>query len=68
MNNAMFFRSELYKSFCKNYGIIGSTSSPYHPQWNGQAKYSNKILLKIIKRTVDDKKGMQFKIIVGNMG
>ena len=30
-DNAMCFRSEEYKEFCKKYGIIEYTSSPYHP-------------------------------------
>ena len=48
-DNAMFFRSEEYQDFCRKYGIIEYTSSPYHPQSNGQAKSSNKSILKIIK-------------------
>src|SRR5271156_5594686 len=33
-----------------------SYSSPYHPQANGQAESSNKSLLKILKRTLEQNK------------
>ena len=33
-----------------------SYSSPYHPQANGQAEFSNKSLLKILKRTLEQNK------------
>ena len=36
IDNAMCFRSEEYKEFCREYGITEYTSSPYHPQRNGQ--------------------------------
>ena len=55
-NNAMCFRSENFVTFCDKYGITRSTSSPYHTQGNRQAKSTNKSLLKIIKRTLDDNK------------
>ena len=55
-DNAMCFRSEEFCSFCDKYSIVRSTSSPYHPQGNGQAESSNKSLLKIIKRTLDENK------------
>ena len=52
----MCFRSEEFMKFCDKYGITRSTSSPYHPQGNGQVESKNKSLLKIIKRTLDDNK------------
>ena len=36
--------------------ITRYTSSPYHPQGNRQVESSNKILLKIIKRILNDNK------------
>ena len=30
-DNAMCFRSEEYREFCRKYGITKYTSSPYHP-------------------------------------
>ena len=55
-DNAMCFRFEEFIKFCEKYGITRSISSPYHPQGNGQEKYTNKSLLKFIKRTLDDNK------------
>ena len=56
MDNVMCFRSEEFIQFCEKYGITRSTSSPYHPQGNGQAESISKSLLKFIKRTLDDNK------------
>ena len=53
-DNAMCFRSEEFIEFCDKYAITRSTSSSYHPQGNGQAESSNKSILKIIKRILDD--------------
>lgn len=55
-DNAMCFRLEEYKFFYKKYGIIRSTSSPYHPQGNGQDEFSNKSFLKVIKRILGENK------------
>lgn len=55
-DNAMSFIVEEYKNFCNKYGIQISYSSPYHPQGNGQAKSSNKSLMKIIKRILEKNK------------
>ena len=54
--NAMCFRSEEFHEFCDNYTITRSTSYPCHPQGNVQVESSNKSLLKIIKRILDDNK------------
>lgn len=55
-DNGMAFRSEEYNALCMDYGIIISHSSPYHPQGNGQAKSSNKNILKIIKKMLGQNK------------
>ena len=36
--------------------ILHKKSTPYHPQANGQVESSNKILVKIIKKIVQDNK------------
>ena len=54
--NAMCSKSYEFYQFCDKYAITRSTSSPYHPQGNGQVKSSNKSLLKIIKRILNDNK------------
>ena len=55
-DNAMCFRSDEFIKFYEKYGITRSFSSPYHPQGNGQVESTNKSLLKIIKRTLNDNK------------
>ncbi|GLJ50228.1 hypothetical protein SUGI_1069200 [Cryptomeria japonica] len=56
MDNAMSFRSEEFVGFCTSHRIIMSYSSPYHPQGNGQAKSSNKSLLNITKKILEENK------------
>lgn len=55
-DNAMCFRSDEFIKICEKFRITRSSSSPYHPQGNGQAESMNKSLLKVIKRTLDDNK------------
>ena len=50
-------RNQGFRDFCSNLGIRNQFSSPGHPQANGQAEVSNRILLKIIKTKLDDAKG-----------
>jgi len=52
-NTLAFMGSKVTKWAVKN-GIYLSTSSNYYPQGNGQAESTNKNLLKIIKRTLDE--------------
>ena len=56
IDNSMCFRSEEFIKFYEKYGITKLVSSLYHPQGNGQEESKNKSLLKVIKRTLDDKK------------
>jgi hypothetical protein len=41
--------------FYENFGIQLIHSTPYYPQGNGLEKYSNKSLVKIIKKMLEDK-------------
>ena len=41
---------------CDRYGIQLYHSSPYYPQGNGQAETTNKILIKILKKTYESNK------------
>ena len=41
---------------CDRYGIQLHHSSPYYPQENGQAKATNKTLIKILKKTCESNK------------
>ena len=56
IDNAMCFKFEDFYEFYEKYAITRSTSLPYHLQGNEQAKSSNKTLLKIIKRILNDNK------------
>ena len=42
--------------FCENYKIILSHSIAYYPQDNGLAKSSNKSLIRIIKKLLEENK------------
>lgn len=49
------FVSEEFQSFAASMGIKLLNSSPYYAQANGQAEASNKSLIKLIKRKIDDR-------------
>jgi transposase InsO family protein len=55
-NNASPFRSEPLIKFCEQFGISLIHSTPYYPQGNGLAESSNKSLIKLIKRLLEDNK------------
>ena len=48
------FTAEEFKKFAKEMGISLIQSSPYYAQANGQAEASNKSLIKLIKRKIDE--------------
>ena len=48
------FIAEEFKKFAKEMGISLIQSSPYYAQANGQAEASNKSLIKLIKRKIDE--------------
>ena len=52
-DNGTQFDSNLFKSFCQEYGIRNIYSTPAYPQSNGQAEISNKVLLDGIKKRLD---------------
>jgi hypothetical protein len=49
------FTSSEFRDFAKSMGIKLLNSSPYYAQANGQAKASNKIMIKIIQKKIDQK-------------
>jgi hypothetical protein len=55
-DNASPFRSEPLVKFCEQFGISLIHSTPYYPQGNGLAESSNKILIKLIKKLLEDNK------------
>jgi hypothetical protein len=55
-DNAAAFGSEPLAKFCEQFGIKLIHSTPYYPQGNGLAESSNKSLIRIIKRLLEDNK------------
>jgi transposase InsO family protein len=53
-DNATSFKAEPLVKFCEHFGIKLIHSIPYYPQGNGLAESSNKILIRIIKRLLED--------------
>jgi hypothetical protein len=54
--NDASFKAEPLIQFCEQYGITLIHSTPYYPQGNGLAKSSNKRLIKIVKKLLEDNK------------
>jgi len=54
--DAKAFDSMALTSLCNKYGIILSHSSNYYPRGNRQTESSNKNLIKIIKKTIENNK------------
>jgi hypothetical protein len=55
-DNASPFRSEPLVKFCEQFGIALIHSTPYYPQGNSLAESSNKSLIKLIKKLLEDNK------------
>jgi hypothetical protein len=55
-NNVACFKVEPLIKFCEKIGIILIHSTPYYPQGNRLAESSNKSLINIIKRLLEDNK------------
>jgi transposase InsO family protein len=49
------FTSSEFREFAESMGIKLLTSSPYYAQANGQAEASNKIMINIIQKNIDQK-------------
>ncbi|MCO5605726.1 hypothetical protein L7F22_059910 [Adiantum nelumboides] len=57
------FLNEVIQELTKTHMILHKKSTAYHPQANGQAKSSNKILVKILKKIVqEDHKDWDLKL------
>jgi hypothetical protein len=54
--NDASFKTEPLIMFFEQFGIALIHSTPYYPQGNGLAESSNKSLIKIIKRLLEDNK------------
>ncbi|KAF5779193.1 putative integrase, catalytic core, ribonuclease H domain, ribonuclease H-like superfamily [Helianthus annuus] len=55
-NGSQFIGSRT-SNFCDSWGIKMITSTPVHPQANGQAESSNKIIINNLKKKLGSKKG-----------
>jgi hypothetical protein len=55
-DNVASFKAEPLVKFCEKYGIQLVHSTPYYPQGNGLAESSNKSLVNIIKKLLEDNK------------
>jgi hypothetical protein len=55
-DNVASFKAEPLIKFCEQFEISLIHSTPYYPQGNGLVESSNKILIKIIKRLLEDNK------------
>jgi hypothetical protein len=55
-DNAQAFKSMAMISFCQKYNIVLGHSTTYYPQGNGLAESSNKSLINIIKKVLNENK------------
>jgi transposase InsO family protein len=55
-DNVASFKAEPLIQFCEQFRIALIHSTPYYPQGNGLVESSNKSLIKIIKRLLEDNK------------
>ena len=55
-DNAKAFTSSWMVKFCSEYNIIMSHSIAYYPQGNRLDEYSNKSLVRIVKKLMQDNK------------
>ena len=55
-DNAPSFKSKKMISFCHKYHISLNHSTAHYPQGNGLAESSNKSLVRIIKKLLEDNK------------
>ena len=54
-NQGSSFMSHQFREFAESFGIILLNSSPYYAQANGQGESSNKTLIRLIKKKIEDK-------------
>ena len=56
-NNGLQFDSKMFKKYCGELGITNRYSTPAYPQGNGQAEAVNKVIVRGLKKRLDDAKG-----------
>ena len=55
-DNAQDFKSNKMVKFCNDYNIVLSHYTTYYPQGNGLVESSNKSLVRVIKKLLQDNK------------
>jgi len=63
-NNVVAFKSKRMINFCHKYHIILGHSTTYYPQGNGLDESSNKILINIIKKVLEENKNNWHKKLI----
>lgn len=63
-NNAAAFKSKRMINLCHKYHITLGHSIAYYPQGNGLAESSNKILINIIKKVLEENKKIWHKKLI----
>lgn len=53
-DNGLPFKNQDVRELCEKFHIQHCFSTPYYPQGNGQAEASNKNILRILKKTIND--------------
>ena len=56
-DNGLQFDSKAFRRYCCELGITNKYSTPAYPQGNGQAEAVNKVIVRGLKRKLDDAKG-----------
>ena len=56
-DNGLQFDSKMFINYCSELWITNRYSTPAYPQGNGQAEAMNKVILRGLKKRLDDAKG-----------
>ena len=70
-DNGMQFADRKFRDFLSNYKVKHHFKLVEHPQANGQVEAANKIILRGLKKRLDDKKGaghMNSRVYCGHIG
>ncbi|XP_052622309.1 uncharacterized protein LOC128127684 [Lactuca sativa] len=62
------FISKMIRDFCTSWGIKIITSTPIHPQANGQTESNNKIIVNNLKKRLDKKMEDEKKSFLSSYG
>lgn len=54
MYNGRPFKNQYIYELCEKFQLEHNFTTPYYPQGNDQAEVSNKTIIKILKKTVND--------------